>query len=275
MKSTTRKFKRSLSIGAYVLFLLALMVKSIGLQAAASDNGTDVKAILERYAKDYETDVTFTKDVTFGVKVGETFWTVVAKVKKEDAPASVKIIEGKPADPTYYFFTDAETLKKIDEGTINALTASAKAFETDFAPFDVDVMEGYQPNENFMADLLSVYFHFWTRGMPEVIPFGIDMTRTTHGAQAAVFYYQPGFRSAYVAIKKGQHANKDEKSKTNPFPSMLVIIKGEGIAIINGKTLTIKAGQSIVIPPGVTHEFLNPENDQPLEGILLMFGEGA
>lgn len=279
MKSLTNKLiarkKNNPLADLFVLFFLLQIVSITSLSAKGIDSQIEVKGILEKYARDYEQDVTFTKDVTFGVKVGESFWSVIAKAKKDNAPATVTVLEAKPPVPTYYFFTDFETLRKIDKGEINALTASAKAFETDFAPFDVDVMEGYQPDKNFMTDLLSVYFHFWTRGLPEVVPFGIDLTRMTHGAQAAIFYYQPGFRSAYVAVKKGQHANKEEKSQTNPFPSMLIVIKGEGKAIINGKTITIKAGECIVIPPNVSHEFLNPDNYEPLEGILLMFGEGA
>lgn len=260
-------------------FLLIFLIPSflvIGFSSRATDPyESDIQRILESYARDYEVDATFKEDVTFGVKVGEQFWQVVAVAATKDSKASVTVIKGKPEKPTFYFFTDYATLKKIDQGEMNALTASAKAFETDFAPFDADVMEGFQPDSGFMSSLLSVYFHFWTKGTPEVIPFGIDYTRQTHGGQAAVFYYQPGFRSAYVALKRGQHANENEKSKKNPFPSMLVIIRGEGQAIINGVTRTIRSGECVVIPAGVSHEFLNPDHDEPLEAILLMFGKGA
>ena len=110
--------------------------------------------------------------------------------------------------------------------------------------------------------------------MPERIPFGLEYTRFTHGAQASIFYYQPGFRSGYVAIKKGQHANEDEKSKTNPFPTLLIAIKGEGQMIINDVESTLREGEAVLIPAGVKHEFMN-DNDAPLECILLMFGDGA
>jgi len=271
-------FNLLLDLRLVIVTLLMMTFLFYAFEAPAFGNTEDrdkVTEILERYSKDYESDVTLKADVIFGVKVGDQFWHIVAKAKTTTAEAKVTVRKGKPEQPTFYFFTDQETLIKIDNGEMNALTASAKAFETDFAPFDVDVMEGYQPHKDFMNTLMSVYFHFWTRGLPEVIPFGLDVTRMTHGAQAAIFYYQPGFRSAYVAIKKGQHANKDEKSKSNPFPSMLILIKGEGQAIINGNKIIVKAGQSIVIPAGVMHEFLNPDHDQPLEGILLMFGKGA
>ena len=65
-------------------------------------------------------------------------------------------------------------------------------------------MKGFQPNQNTIARVLPLYFHFWNRGNPEIIPFGLDYTRFTHGAQATVLYYQPGFRSGYIAIKKGR-----------------------------------------------------------------------
>ena len=268
MKTHVLQFKPQKTL--FCVILLSFLLKSL----LVFSQQKEVRTILEGFAKDYETDVTFQKDITFAVKVDDAFWHIIAKAKTEGSPAKVTVNEGKPEVPTFYFFTDFETLNKIDNGEMNALTGAAKAFSSDFAPFDADVMEGFVPDENFLNELLSVYFHFWTKGLPERIPFGLDYTRFTHGAQAAVFYYQPGFRSAYVAIKKGQHANKDEKSKSNPFPTLLIAIKGEGKMIINGAESILAAGEAVLIPAGVTHEFLN-EHDEPMECILLMFGEGA
>jgi len=251
------------------------LLLSTSLSFATGSYKEKVMGILEKYAKDYEKDITFTKDVTFGVKVGEDFWHVVAKTGSENSEATVRVKEGLPETPTFFFVTDFETLTQISEGKLNALTASVKAFESDFAPFDADFMAGYQPDQNFLPDFLSLLFHFWTTGSPEIIPFGNNLTRTTHGAQACVFYYQPGFRSAYVSLRKGQHANENEKSRSNPFPTLLIVIKGEGTAIINGKELIVKAGQALLIPAGISHEFINPDHEEPLEAILLMFGDGA
>jgi quercetin dioxygenase-like cupin family protein len=268
MKTQVLEFSsKTMLMGLVFLFFLLQSTLTFSQQK-------DVKAILEGYAKDYETDVTFNKDIIFAVKVDDSFWHIIAKAKTEESPAKVSVQEGKPEVPTFYFFTDIETLNKIDKGELNPLTGAAKAFSSEFAPFDADVMEGFNPDQDFLKTLLSVYFHFWTKGLPERIPFGLDYTRFTHGAQASIFYYQPGFRSGYVAIKKGQHANKDEKSKTNPFPTILIAIKGEGKMIINGTESILTAGEAVLIPAGITHEFMN-KNDDPLECILLMFGEGA
>ena len=256
----------------YSMLLVALF---ICFSLNAKNQKVEIETILHAYANDYAQDPMLNQAVSFGVKVGELFWHIQAKPKTDTSMPVVNVLEGKPKQPTFYFKTDFETLQKIDQGKLNALTGAAKAFQSDFAPFDVDIMEGFVPDQNFMPTLFSVFFHFWTKGSPEVIPYGIDYTRFTHGAQASIFYYQPGFRSGYVAIKKGQHANQDEQSKTNPFPTLLIAIKGEGYMIINGEKSVFKAGEAILIPPGVTHEFLNPDNEVPLECILLMFGEGA
>ncbi len=252
------------------IILLALVSKTVML---SSQNKT-AQYILTQYADDYQKDVALTKDVVFGIQVDTAFWHVQAKAKTGNTTASVKLIKGKPKSPTYYFKTDLETLNRIDKGEMNALTASAKAFSTDATPFDVETMRGFQPDENFVDDLFSVYFHFWTRGFPERIPFGLEYTRFTHGAQASIFYYQEGFRSAYFAIKKGQHANKDERSRRNPFPSLFVAVKGQCSMIIDGTTSLLSAGEAILIPADVSHQFYN-DNDEPFEGFLFMFGEGA
>ena len=252
---------------------IVLLILTCNTHSLFSQNDATLR-ILKSFVDDYSKDVALTKDAVFGIQVDSTFWHVKAIARTESNAASVVLFEGKPKTPTYYFKTDPETLVKIDKGELNALTASAKAFSKDITPFDVETMPGFQPDENFVDDMFSVFFHFWTKGLPERIPYGLEYTRFTHGAQASIFYYQKGFRSGYFAIKKGQHANEDERSKTNPFPSLFIAIKGKGTIIINGMTSKLAAGEAILIPAGISHEFLNA-NDEPLEGFIFMFGEGA
>ena len=157
---------------------------------------------------------------------------------------------------------------------MNAMTSGVKAFSTDYAPFDIEVIEGFQPGEDFVGEVLAFTFHFWTRGVPEVIPFGPHYTRGTHGAQAAVFYYDKGLRTGYFYIHPGQHANEHPKSRTNPFDSMMIVIKGKIVARLDGKDHEFEQGNAVFIPSGMSHEVLNPF-DEGSEVILLMFGEGA
>ena len=261
---------RSVKAGA-----AALLMGFASLAASPASAGeAETQAILERFVEDYHHDV-MAKNGTFGVRVDGEWWHVTTTgVEPGGTPESVTLHRGQPEEPTYFFWSDFATLDRLDKGTMNAGTAMVKAFSTDVTPMDADVMEGFQPDESFLDHMLKATFHFWVRGVPEIIPFGEAYTRPSHGADAAIFYYQPGFRSGWFSIKKGQHANEDPRMQTNPFPSLLVVTEGAGSARVGGREIELEAGQTLFIPPGVTHEFWN-DNDAPMHGILLMFGEGA
>lgn len=242
--------------------------------AAAGATPGDL-AILKSYAADFEKDPSLTAPVTFGVKVGDRFYTVDAAPADDKTPARVTVKKGAPKTPTFFFpIEDSAHLHKVYRGEVNALTSMAKAFETDDAPMDIDAMEGFQPADDFGATVIPFTFHFWTKGLPEIVPFGPEMTRRTHGANAGVFYYQPGLRSAWFDIRPGQHVNEDENSRDNPFPSMLIMTKGEVTAIVGGVETTFREGTMMFIPAGVSHEFIN-NSDKPAFGFLFMFGDGA
>ena len=254
----------------YLVFTLLLM----GFSPFVTAQEDSVKSILESFAIDYKKDPMFTSDHSFGVEVDKEMWHIEAIAATEKSSPEIKVTKGTPAKPTFYYVTNIRTLRQLDKGEINALTGAAKAFSTDYAPFDIEVMQGFQPDEEFEGEVLGFTFHFWTKGMPELVPFGQHFTRATHGAQASIFYYDTGLRTGYGYLHPGQHANEHPLSKTNPFSSMIILIKGKVTARLNDQDYEIEAGNAFFIPPGMTHEVLNP-HDEPAEFILLMFGEGA
>jgi len=251
---------------------VALLALSICPSSLLADSVEDTLLL---YTKDYAHDPML-HDVTFGIQIGESDrWHVVATRGEDGQPGNVTLNRGFPEQPTWYFwFKDMDAFNAVDQGNMNAGTAMAKAFSTDSTPMDVEAMEGFQPDQDFVANMMRTLFHFWNRGFPEIIPFDASTTRFTHGTDVTIFYYQPGFRSGWFSIKPGHHVNKDEKSRTNPFPSMMVFTKGEGTAIIGDEEITVREGQTLFIPPEISHEILN-RTDAPLEGVLLMFGDGA
>ena len=50
--------------------------------------------------------------------------------------------------------------------------------------------------------------------------------------------------------------------------------KGRGTGRVGEKEFEMKAGEAVLIPAKVSHEFWN-DNDAPMEFVLLMFGDGA
>lgn len=258
------------------LFTLGLCVVgliNVASQATASDS--TVLDVLQSYGDDYEVDVTFASNVTFGVAVGDDFYTVAATPKSDDADANVIVTKGESEFPVFYYtFENRDALEKLDDGGFNALTLMGKAFSSDVTPMDIEFQEGFEAPDNFVAKLLPLTFHFWTKGKPEFIKFGADNTRMVHGTNTGILYYQPGFRSGWFNILPGHHVNEDENSRSNPFPSMFILISGEVSALINDEEHVFSEGNAMLVPSGISHQFIN-NGDEPAFGFLFMFGDGA
>jgi uncharacterized RmlC-like cupin family protein len=234
--------------------------------------------ILRSYIEDFRSDPAATEPITFGLRIsgeGGGDWRVIVGGKKDGAGSyQVELGDGLPSHPSVLYTLDITTLRKIDRGEINALTAMGRARASDPAPMDIEFMDGFQPGAEFFARFIPFTFHFWTRGFPETVNFGRRYSREVHGANMVVFYYQKGLRSAWAQIEKSQHVNADPKDQTNPFPTMIIGIRGRAVAKIGGREVIMEEGQMAFIPAGVSHEAWNPY-DEPAEIILLMFGEGA
>lgn len=233
----------------------------------ANAQSTCTASILERYAADYvANDVTFDADEEFGVEVNGEMWTVSLNHEAR----SYEVRPGDPSAPTFYYTATGDILERIDRGEISAYTAMVKAFSTDVTPMDIGLMDGAE----FNPAILTHVFHFWTRGFPEVVNYAEQETREVHGGNAGIIYYQPGFRSGFGSVAPGQHVNEDPLSRTNPFPTLLIVTEGRMTARINGVDSEFSEGHFMIIPAEVSHEFLNPY-DEDAHFFLFMFGEGA
>ncbi len=262
-----------------VRLLKAILAALVGATAAGHVQAAEPEksnlAILSEYAEDYKSDPTFNVATTFGVDIGGDFYTIMANPASDGNEASVIVRKGAPDLPVFYFtLKDADYLGKLYRQEFNPLTLMAKAFSSDVTPMDIEVQEGFQPPEDFGEMILQLTFHFWTRGNPELIPFGPEMTQVTHGSNAGIFYYQPGFRSGWFDIRPGDHVNEDERSRDNPFPSMFIMIHGEVTALVGDEEIVFKEGNAMFVPAGISHQFIN-EGEAPAFGFLFMFGDGA
>ena len=250
-----------------------------GSEPAARQEAT-VEEMLRDFVEDFRSDPFASTPVTFGVRVKDadpSEWHVYVGGREEGArEAVVELAEGPPFEPAAFYVTDVETLGAIHQGRLAALTAMGKAFSTDFAPLDMDYAEGFRPTPEAQGHLTRLSFHFWTRGYPEVIPFGDGVqARPLHGGDGILFYYQPGFRSGWFRIRPGQHVNEEEAMQTNPFPSLLIGTRGRVHCRIGGRELDLLPNHAVLVGPDVAHEFWVDEGEEPAEGILVMFGEGA
>jgi hypothetical protein len=257
-------------------FLISmLLVQPVPARQQAS---RPVGEILKSFVEDFRDDPAAGARCVFGITVrdaSEAEWHVVVGGRKDAAGRfEVDLQKGLPAEPAAVYVTDRKTLERIDRGEMNALTAMGRARSSDPAPMDITFMPGFQPADDFLAGFLPLTFHFWTRGFPETVIFGPASGREVHGATMVVLYYQKGLRSAWGQIRKGQRVNADPRDQVNPFPTMIIGLRGRAMAKVGGVERVLEPGQMVFIPPGIAHEAWNPF-DEPAEFILLMFGDGA
>lgn len=266
---------RRLVQGIVLSLFAALLVPPAPAQSRPS---RPVEEILRSFVEDFRTDPAASAPCVFGITVqgaSQPEWHVIVGGRKDaGGHYAVDLRKGLPPAPAAVYATDLETLGKIDRGEMNALTAMGRARSSDPAPMDITLMPGFQPGEDFLAAILPLSFHFWTRGFPEIVSFGPAAGREVHGATMVVLYYQKGLRSAWGQVRKGQRVNADPRDQVNPFPTMIIGLRGRAMAKVGGVERILEPGQMVFIPPGTAHEAWNPF-DEPAEFILLMFGDGA
>ncbi len=265
--------------GAVLAFVPARVSSAFRVEHPAHAQES-VEDMLQDFVADFRADPSASQPFTFGIRVTDAArpdWHVYVGGKEAgDDEALVELVEGFPVDPAPYYVTDLETLTAIHAGELASLTAMGKAFSTDFAPLDIERMDGFVSSQAIGEQVTRLNFHFWTRGFPELIRFGDGATtRELHGGNAILLYYAPGFRSGWFKIEPGQHVNEPEAMQTNPFPSMLIGTRGGIHCRIGGEEMELTENVAVWIGPGVSHEFWVEEGEEPGEGILLMFGEGA
>lgn len=258
--------------------LLLLGIISITIcysQEDAAESDIEIADIIETYVEDFKKDRFAKNPMTFGLEVPDFgSWTVEVTGTTTDYGWEVMLTEGEPSKPTFIYKIEPETLKAIHAGKLNALTAQGKAFTGDYTPMSISMMEGYEPNMEEYGKINPFSFHFWTRGFPEIIPFGEGMTRRAHGSNFTVFYYEPGLRTAWYRVLPEERVRDDAREQAAPFPMLIVAIKGTTEGEVDGQRVSLSAGNTIFIPANVNHKWWN-ETEEATEAILVMFGEGA
>lgn len=255
--------------------LITLRAALLALFVAAPVGGQSPRSDLERMAEDYAADPALVRPLTFGVRIDDGSWTVSADPANDGEPAEVTVETGEPEVPTFVYVTDAETFNRIARGDLQALTAMAQARSSDPAPMRLEFVNGYEMDAAGREAFLSVSFHFFTVGQPEIVQLGFDHALPVHGGEAIPIYYAGGLRTAWYGIAPGQHINADPADQVNEFDSLVIVLDGGSArARLGGRELPLVDDQAIYVPAGMTHEFWNP-GDTPAAFLLIMFGEAA
>ncbi|MEM9297835.1 MAG: cupin domain-containing protein [Bacteroidota bacterium] len=248
-----------------------------GLINSSAALRNEIEEIIRSFVEDYKSDRHATNARIVGIDVPEANgkWTITITGKEiEPKQWEVYMSDGLPKQPTYVYRAEADILRAINDGKVNAMTAQVKAFSSDYAPLDAYEMEGFEPTEDDNGQMNAFSFHFWTKGFPEVVPFRPTATRKAHGMGATIFYYEKGLRTGWGHMQPGDRVREDAREQAMPFPMMGVMIKGTAKGIVDGAPITVSEGNTVFIPANVHHKWWN-ESDEDCELILIMFGKGA
>ncbi len=258
------------------MFVTAIVIGTLmGLMGSAQEATPSIEKIIQSYVQDFRSDRFAAQPMLFGIRVpDEGEWHVRVTGEQSEERWGVELVKGPAPKPTFVYRVEAKTLRAIDQGKINALTAQGKSFGDDYAPMDVLHMDGFEPSFAEYGAINPFSFHFWTRGFPEVIPFGEGMTRRAHGSNFVVFYYQPGLRTAWYRVEPGERVRDDPQEQAAPFPMMAIVVRGKSVGEVDGQRVTVTAGQAVFIPASVQHRWWN-DTEEAAELILIMFGENA
>jgi mannose-6-phosphate isomerase-like protein (cupin superfamily) len=253
----------------------SMLATLLALLAAAPAAAQRPDEELRRLAEDYARDPSLTQPITFGMRIDDADWIIAATPKADGKAANVTVSPGVPAVATFVYVTDAATFARIAAGEVHALTTMAQARASDPTPMQLDTVNGFEMDEAGRAAFLSASFHFFTTGIPEVVPLDPSRALPAHGGEALPIYYGEHLRTSWYGIAPGQHINAEARDQVNDFPSLFIILDaGTARARIGGREMTLDDDRAIFVPQGMSHEFWNP-GDERATLILIMFGENA
>jgi len=263
-----------------------------GTMAQPIEDGTDMSAnrtadeILAAFAASYRTDPMAISS-TFGVRLGDRWWTVSVERTQEAyhpserltahrfGPHAVTLSEGEPPAPTWYFHIASEdVLNRIAAGSVNAGTAAMQSFGSDRVGVEIETMDGFQMTAGAEADMYVALSHFWTTGVPEITVFGRDSSLPTHGVAAVSLHTMKGYRIGWFSIGTDDVANEDQRLEAGQVPNLFIITRGRGRAQLADDVVELTEGMSVFVPPYTRHVLSNPY-DEPMEGVLVLFGDNS
>ncbi len=278
---------------SYRLLLLAsvliLMVSGATALAHSSDevSEAEINEIIQSFADDYANDP-MAVDCTFGIRLNDYWWTITVKRAQESyapnkrkltfhrfGPHDVTVSKGMPEQPVWYFRIESpHVLNLIASGKVNAGTAAMQSFGSDQVGVEIESMDDFDFDSGDEADMYLALSHFFTKGRPEITIFGRDESLPTHGASVVSLHTMKGYRIGWFSIGPEETANDDPLLEEGQVPNLFIVTSGRGRALLADEEVEIGPGMSVFIPQYTKHVISNPY-DEPLEGILVLYGDNS
>lgn len=266
----------------------AAMAQNNQVESVATITDAEIEradSLLREFAEDYAKDH-MAISTTFGIRLGQQWWTVSVERKETPSkrgrltdyafgPHKVDITRSAPAEPTWYFeLASLSVLDKIASGEVNAGTAAMQSFGSDRVGVETRDMDGFTSNAGDEGEMYLVLSHFFSKGKPEITRFGRDNALETHGAKATALHMMKGFRIMHFSIGPQEQANADPRLSFGQMPNLFIVTSGKGTLFTDDGPMVLEKGISVFVPQFVKHEIVN-DGDEPLEGVLVLYGDNS
>ena len=153
-----------------------------------------------------------------------------------------------------------ETFNKIISGESDFGSMIGRSKISDKRPIDMKFINR-DKTKQIMSTLYALMNHFFFFLRLKVKKLDKKFAGYAHGAHPIPLVYWDEIRSAYYHIDEGETLN--EAGEKDPYPQVLVLIKGEGVAYIGGKMVEVSAGEAVYIPVNTIHK-ITAEEDMEL-----------
>lgn len=161
-------------------------------------------------------------------------------------------------EPDILLTMESHTLRRIldGEGDFAALIARSRVGEE--RPIGIEILN---PENRHAIEALRMTILLFTPGRIKVKRLRAELTGEAHGGHPIPLLYWNGVRIAWYHLNRGEILNPE--GERDPYPQLIVLIRGRGWLRLNEGELTIESGSAIYIPPHSLHQ-LKAESDVEL-----------
>jgi hypothetical protein len=263
------KMKKITQTVGYFAFTILFSINSFAQNTASklAAEQTELKTIILSFIESFLTkiDSSYVERVNILLQDGATGYSVLINKKKE-----IFVTPGVDDEADISFRATIETYRSLYNGEMNAMTAMAQARGTDPVPLNYSFGSHLDWNDQNLNRLYFLGQRFFNVHACDKILLTQDNARIVHGAHAIPIFYRRsngvGVRSAWYQLSKGQRSGRP--GEVNPFPQVVIVISGRGMATIGNDTFILKPGEAYYIAPFLDHYFWN-EEEEPAQVIWL------
>jgi mannose-6-phosphate isomerase-like protein (cupin superfamily) len=128
---------------------------------------------------------------------------------------------------------------------------------SDVRPINYQVL-----NPSCLADIVEVMkagmTSFFTPGRVKVRELRPELAGEAHGAHPIPVVYWDGLRTAWYMVRKEEVMN--EEGERDPYPQAFVVLKGEGVFVLDEAELKLRPSTVVYVPPNSLHQIRAEED---------------